>query len=230
MKWQPIIGTNYECNHKGEIRHVEMRQIIKLQHNPKTGRPFFQNHDSGNSKTTPAAPAICAAWHGPRPSSDHLAIHRNGNAGDVRVANLQWATRSEALRLSYARGRSSGNGGNRHMTQQDIRTILRLHARKWSQAKIAAVVKFHHSAISKFLAHEGLKAIDPIRNRHIAELAKLEQFLRKHPQIPMRVIGARLKHGSNWVRRSVRTLEEQGRVVKEVCTLRGEGNKYTVME
>jgi hypothetical protein len=56
---------------------------------------------------------VCAAFHGPSPSSVHQAAHLNGNKADNRPENVTWATGVE--NSHHKRGHGRHIEGSRHV-------------------------------------------------------------------------------------------------------------------
>ncbi len=56
---------------------------------------------------------VCEAFHGPRPSKDHVVSHKNENALDNRWDNLEWTTQKDNLNMpnfiSYCKSRLGEN-------------------------------------------------------------------------------------------------------------------------
>ena len=48
--------------------------------------------------------AVALAFHGARPFKDAEVLHLNHNPADNTPGNLRWGTRSENLKMDYARG------------------------------------------------------------------------------------------------------------------------------
>lgn len=71
---------------------------------------------------------VCEAFHGPAPSAEHQAAHRNGVRTDNRPSNLRWLTRHENYQDQVRHG--TDRRGERHhlavLTAQDVREIRAL--------------------------------------------------------------------------------------------------------
>lgn len=59
---------------------------------------------------------VCLTFHGPRPSQDHTAAHRDGVKPNCRADNLRWATWAEQAgdRQRHATASGNPNGARRH--------------------------------------------------------------------------------------------------------------------
>ena len=73
---------------------------------------------------------VCAAFHGPRPSPQHVACHNNGIRSDNRAINLRWATQKENIHDKYDHGTMGFGEKNpfAKLTADDVREIRRLCA------------------------------------------------------------------------------------------------------
>lgn len=71
---------------------------------------------------------VCETWHGPRPSPQHYATHRNGNLNWNHHRNLRWATqhqnRLDAVR--HCRTGRLGGGRNQVLTRRQVKAIRRI--------------------------------------------------------------------------------------------------------
>jgi hypothetical protein len=79
------------------------------------------------TKTRGVAPLVCAAFHGPKPSWRHEALHNNGDGYDDRADNLRWGTRLENQNDKDRHGRTPK--GSKHwrsrLTEDQVLEIKR---------------------------------------------------------------------------------------------------------
>jgi hypothetical protein len=55
---------------------------------------------------------VCEAFHGERPSKDHVVRHKNGNPGDDRPENLEWGTQADNMMDMVLHGNSTFGAKN----------------------------------------------------------------------------------------------------------------------
>jgi hypothetical protein len=71
---------------------------------------------------------VLAAFVGPAPTPQHEGNHRDGDKGNNRLGNLEWATKSQnrlhACRV-LGRGRGESNGGGGKLTEAQVVEIKR---------------------------------------------------------------------------------------------------------
>lgn len=68
---------------------------------------------------------VCAAFHGPAPSSDHEAAHLNGDPMDNRASNLAWKTKTgnEEDKIDHETGNRGSRHGMHKLTEGEVRSI-----------------------------------------------------------------------------------------------------------
>ena len=82
---------------------------------------------------------IAHAFLGPPPSEAAREVnHIDGNCSNNRKDNLEWATRSENARHSYATNPSRGNAGSKRARPVVIRTVGSCNWTRFSSIKLAA--------------------------------------------------------------------------------------------
>lgn len=62
----------------------------------------FDMHRDGKRTTMYVHEAVASAFLGKRPDAMAVVNHRNGDKGENRIENLEWATRSENIQHYYA--------------------------------------------------------------------------------------------------------------------------------
>lgn len=104
--------------------------------------------------------AVCEAFHGPRPSPSHMALHRDDIRANNREDNLYWGTREDNTQdmLTNGNKHKRGNGfdgpknPNAKLTEEQRKEIVRLGLDKGlSGNQIAGMFNISNSAIHKIL-------------------------------------------------------------------------------
>ena len=163
--------------------------------------------------TVNIAPLVCRAYHGPRPSPDHISVHQNGDRGDDRAINLKWMTRSDSLRMQYRTGQRTSPGGGRRMTQQQHMRIWAMWDEGASMSAIARDVGCTCSAISKIIRGQLARPVlgrepsiddhSPITQQQLQLEDQLLTLLREQPVISMREMVARLGRSEGRIRTTI---------------------------
>ena len=148
--WKPIKGyADYEVSSRGRVRSVRRRQVVasgRGRQYERTLESYILTPNNGSRgyflvtirrknkpKTVTIHSLVCSAFHGPRPSDDHVVRHLNGDASDNNATNLAWGTVTENVRDIGRHGRR-----NPFLTPNSIRAIRRIAAAgRYSHVQIA---------------------------------------------------------------------------------------------
>lgn len=99
--WKVIPGyTRYEVSQYGRIRSNRTGKpyIIKLyaeKYKNITYMRVYMEDDHGVGRKVRVHLLVLEAFAGPRPSSDHVGCHIDGNSVNNWLLNLKWATKKE---------------------------------------------------------------------------------------------------------------------------------------
>lgn len=132
-----------------------------------TGYRFVSLYLDGEQFAQGVHVVVCTAFHGPRPSPDHQATHKDGSRDNNHADNLRWATRQENMADKYIHGtmplgdnhhsrlrpdrmaRGERNGGGGKLTESDVRKIRKDGRLHYVIAKDYGVVKSMVSMIKR---------------------------------------------------------------------------------
>ena len=110
FQWKDIsCNTNYEVSNYGHIRNKKRNLIRKHSINGR-GYPMVKLCKNSISKTYSVHRLVSLAFI-PNPDKKPEVDHKNEIKTDNRVDNLQWATRSEQMKLNWEKGNRKQNGG-----------------------------------------------------------------------------------------------------------------------
>ncbi len=227
---------NYEISDCGRVRNINTQMIHGINTRPNGSRFAVLRRTACDQVTINIAPLVCTAYHGPRPSPDHISVHLNGNRGDDRAINLKWMTRSDSLRMQYRTGQRSSPGTTRRMTQQQHMRIWAMWDEGASMSAIARDVGCTCSAISKIvrgqlanlvLGRESSDDHSPITQQQQQLEDQLLTLLREQPVISMREMVARLGRSEGRIRTTITRLMAAGRLRR--CPQPPLPTRYTVV-
>lgn len=88
--------TGLSVKRDGTIYETSTKRVMKIR---SDGRGYLCFDYRG--KTYKAHIAVCTIKHGPRPSTNHIAGHKNDNKLDHRPHNVEWQTRGENVRRAH---------------------------------------------------------------------------------------------------------------------------------
>lgn len=96
---RPTAHEGYEVDECGNVWSLSNWRGYgrrKLTPYPNShGYPSVKVRNPNGMKKMLIHTAVCAAFHGPKPSPDHQVRHLNGNRSDNRADNLAWGTAAE---------------------------------------------------------------------------------------------------------------------------------------
>lgn len=106
IEWRTVASlfNLYEVSSEGQLRGLERVTVDGKTLRPRllTGRPHAKTGYihygvgvDGVRYTVMAHRLVCEAFHGPAPEGKPNALHRNGDPGDNRPANLYWGDQSD---------------------------------------------------------------------------------------------------------------------------------------
>ena len=88
--------TGLSVKRDGTIYETSTKRVMKIR---SDGRGYLCFDYRG--KTYKAHIAVCTIKHGPRPSTNHIAGHKNDNKLDHRPHNVEWQTRGENVMRAH---------------------------------------------------------------------------------------------------------------------------------
>lgn len=117
---------------------------------------------------------ICEAFHGPPPTAEHHAAHKNGVRLDNQPDNLEWATplsnmRDRSRHGTQARGRTAANQyGKSPLTDEAVREIRASYSGSSGEiAELAIRYGMSHTGMSNIVHGRTWRHVpnDPRRHR-----------------------------------------------------------------
>jgi hypothetical protein len=169
-KWLPVPGWegHYEVSSQGRVRSLHhpngSRRIRLVQARPTGpgGRYLgLMLSRPGLRLQVKVHKLVLLAFHGPRPSPNHVGAHGNGNAFDNCEENLRWATYEENEADKQRHGTTCQ--GERHhaakLTAETVREIRRLHSAGRSRAALAARYGVTSTAIGYIVQRRNWKHV-----------------------------------------------------------------------
>lgn len=165
-EWRVVPGFPlYQASNLGRVRrhpdHPSHLMRDELRPTPnKSGYPRVAFMRGGRPVYIGVHQAVCAAFHGPKPSPRHEVAHNDSNPANARADNLRWATRAE----NHADKRQAGTHreGERipwsKLTEREVKAIRSMLADGVKQSVLARAFgvntgTIHHIMIRRTWAH-----------------------------------------------------------------------------
>lgn len=150
-------NSDWEVCREGLVRRSNDAGMVSVRVvNGSNGRQYravqYRHPETDNKTSVPVSHLVLQAFDCPRPTTNHVALHKNGDLTDDHLENLIWVTRSESARLStearYGFERSAkvrSRGGNSKISDAIARRVcVALVAKDASHDEIA-----HANGVSK---------------------------------------------------------------------------------
>lgn len=149
--WVPCAGGVYSVSNLGRVRRDASAcgavpgRILKQRTTRLDRYPHVSLSVDGVVRRARVAHLVAAAFLGPRPLGNEVN-HKNGDKGDSRAGNLEWATRNDNQRHAYRMGL-------RHPThirlkESDVRRIRELWSAGRTQRSIGSEYQMHQASVS----------------------------------------------------------------------------------
>jgi hypothetical protein len=109
-QWLPVEGWPYEVSDLGRVRRAvatpgtRKGKILKPTKNVRWGYLYVMLNCVPRKQNRRVHVMVCEAFHGPRPSPEHDAAHKDGNRTNNVATNLKWATRTENMADAMEQG------------------------------------------------------------------------------------------------------------------------------
>lgn len=154
--WVPAVGySKYEVSTHGRLRRAVpgngtyVGKIINGK--PEKQRKGYLRAcimtDDGKSVSVSLHRLICSSFHGPAPTPNHHAAHRDGVNTHNWPSNLKWATpkENEADKLAHGNRARGARHGAARLTQEQVVAIRNTVGK--SHTEMAAEYGVHPSTI-----------------------------------------------------------------------------------
>ena len=112
---------SYLINRDGEVRNSKLLRPVKPQKN-KGGHWYVTIYDAGGLKKNVSLGLLVAGMfvHNPRPKFWTTVIHKDGDKENVSADNLDWRTRSYAIRYHQQFTKSPGGRWKYRVRRMDM--------------------------------------------------------------------------------------------------------------
>lgn len=152
FEWGKVcpVNRNYVVTESGKVGRIGKDTHLKPC-KLKRGGYLAVNLWSGNKgKTFPVHQLVTLAFHGPRPSPNHHAAHRDGDKTNNHWTNLRWATReeNEADKLLHGTSNRGERNGMAKLTDTQVAEIKKRIASGERQARLVEEYGVSAGAIS----------------------------------------------------------------------------------
>jgi hypothetical protein len=107
-QWRQALGVlPIEVSNLGNVRDLttKMPRTPRVVRGKRSTRVEITLTRSWGKKAFRLARLVCETFHGEPPTPKHVVLARDGDPTNCRADNLRWATRSEVVRATVARGR-----------------------------------------------------------------------------------------------------------------------------
>lgn len=106
-EWRAVIGYEgrYEVSNQGCVKNVRSGRAHTGSRTADGYLTVRLTGERGRKRMHYLSRLVCAAFHGPSPSRNHVVTHLSGEKIDCRAQNLTWTTRAEHSAYTSLLGR-----------------------------------------------------------------------------------------------------------------------------
>ncbi len=155
--WVQVPGCSfYQVSEDGEVRRDPLKRMRGWGPKRPPGgllHPCYHDridkylvvrmhNDAGKNIVAKVHQVVCAAFHGPRPSNKHCALHKDDDRYNNRESNLYWGTK----RQNALDREKNGSSGTARLNSIQVRWVKEIYyGDKWSIEELALLfnVKTH---------------------------------------------------------------------------------------
>lgn len=157
LKVKPVRGSPYHASEDGKIYNKHGKEMIGAIDRCGYHSITFTVDGVPSSKLVHR---LILSTFKPHESMDDLDVnHKNGIKHDNRLCNLEWVTRSENIKHSYANGLqttvTNPHGTYKVMTDEEIDKAIELRKQGLTYEKIGEIVGFSRKTVSKYIRRGG---------------------------------------------------------------------------
>lgn len=178
-EWCSVVGYEglYEVSSAGRVRSLPRVVVgrsrwggtqnypvkggILAQSTVREGYKQVSLTYAGAAITAKVHQLVCAAFHGPAPSAEHIVAHNNGRRGDNTKDNVRWSTPADNTldRTCHGTDLRGSQLSWAKLSEKDIPKIRALRREGATLAAIAAKFNVDQSNIALIVTHQTWKHV-----------------------------------------------------------------------
>lgn len=154
-EWRDVVGYegSYRVSSLGRIYTFLRKPKIRKLKSYKAGYLGVRLQGPCGDKTILVHQIVCRAFHGPKPSDNHVVAHNDGCRTNNHASNLRWCTQSENLadRKLHGTTLDGERNGAAKLTTDDVFNIRRMASEGRHYKEIACNYTVREQAIRAVL-------------------------------------------------------------------------------